>query len=60
MIKAHGEEEEIKKELGECMKNIVIQKKRQAEEAKKREEQKKNQPKIQEVELPAEPKFKKI
>jgi len=52
MIKAHGEEDDIKTELSHCMKNIVVQKKRQAAEAKKKEEERKNRPKIQEVDTP--------
>ena len=54
---AHGEDDEVKAELANCMKRMVGQKKKQAEEAKLREEEKKNRPKIQEVESPA---FKKI
>lgn len=57
LMKAHGEDDEMKAELSNCMKRMVGQKKKQAEEAKRREEEKKNRPKIQEVEAPA---FKKI
>ena len=35
IMKAHGEEDDIKAELSHCMKNIIVQKKKQAEEAKK-------------------------
>lgn len=56
-MKAHGEDNDMKKELASCMTRMVAQKKKQAEEAKRREEEKKNRPKIQEVEAPA---FKKI
>jgi len=61
MTKAHGEEDEIKTELSHCLKNIVVQKRKQAEEAKRKEEERKNRPKIQEVEVPdTQAKFKKI
>jgi len=52
MMKAHGEEDDIKAELKTCMTNIVVQKKRQAAEAAKKEEERKNRPKIQEVDTP--------
>ena len=61
MIKAHGEEDDVKAELSHCLKNIVTQKKRQAEEAKRKEEECKNRPKIQEIDVPdTQTKFKKI
>ena len=61
MIKAHGEEDDVKAELSHCLKNIVTQKKRQAEEAKRKEEERKNRPKIQEIDVPdTQTKFKKI
>ena len=46
LIKAHGEETEIKAELQLCLKKMVEQKKKAAEEAKKKEQEKANQPKI--------------
>ena len=36
-MKAHGEDDDIKTELANCMKRMVGQKKKQAEEAKRRE-----------------------
>ncbi len=46
MIKAHGEEDDLKKELSSCMKNMITQKKKKAEEAKRKEQEMKNRPKI--------------
>ena len=61
MMKAHGEEDDVKAELSHCLKNIVTQKKKQAEEAKRKEEERKNRPKIQEIDVPdTKTKFKKI
>ena len=59
MIKEHGEEDDLKAELSKCMKNMITQKKQKAEEAKRKEEEMKNRPKIEEVDVP-ETKFKKI
>lgn len=61
LIKAHGEDDDVKTELSHCLKNIVTQKKKQAEEAKRKEEERKNRPKIQEIDVPdTQTKFKKI
>jgi len=45
-MKAHGEEDDLKAELGKCMKDMVLQKKQKADEAKRREEEQKNKPKM--------------
>ena len=57
IMKAHGEEDDLKAELKTCMAQMLQQKKQAAEEAKKREAERAAQPKIVEVEPPA---FKKI
>ena len=46
LIKAHGEEDDIKKDLQLCMRKMVEQKKKQAEEAKRREAERASRPKI--------------
>ena len=59
LMKAHGEDDDMKEELKQCMSRMMIQKKKEAEEAKKAAEAAKNKPKIQEIDTP-EPVFKKI
>jgi len=46
ILKAHGEDADIKNELSQCLSNIVKQKKKQAQIAKQEEEERKNRPKI--------------
>ena len=54
LLKTHGQDKEIKKELDQCMAEMLKAKKQAEEEAK-------NRPKIQEVEEPkAKPGFKKV
>lgn len=45
-MKAHGEEDDIKAELSVCMRKMIEQKKKKAEEAKRREQELSNRPKI--------------
>ena len=45
-MKAHGEDDDMKEELKQCMSRMMIQKKKEAEEAKKAAEAAKNKPKI--------------
>ena len=57
IMKAHGEEDDLKAELKTCMAQMLQQKKQAAEEAKQREAERAARPKVVEVEPPA---FKKI
>ena len=46
-MKAHGDDDnDVSKELKQCMSKIVLQKKKESEKAKKKAEEAKNRPKI--------------